>query len=280
MKKITLILTLPWLLVAGYTAHISPITPEIKSRMLRGHSWHRGCPVPLANLRYLRMTYRGFDGRDHSGEMVVHANVANEVTQIFGELYRKGYPIRRMQLVSRYQANDHASIEADNTSAFNCRAVTGGTKWSNHSYGTAIDINPLENPYVSRSGHIAHKASLLYRKRAHIGSHPRSVIVRGDAIVRTFKRRGWRWGGDWRSVKDYQHFDKPGAQRGRIPQTRDTKHSIKRNSKPSSYVIKPGETLYQIAKKFGVPANNIIQNNPEITDPSKIRVGQRIQLPE
>ena len=234
MKKYTFLLTLPWFLFAGYTAHISPITPAVKSRMLRGHSWHRGCPVPLANLRYLRMTYRGFDGHDHTGEMVVHANVAGEVSHIFGELYRSGYPIRKMRLVSDYRANDHASIEADNTSAFNCRAVTGGTKWSNHSYGTAIDINPLENPYVSRSGHIDHRGSLIYRKRAHIGPHPRSVIVRGDAIVRTFKHRGWRWGGDWRSVKDYQHFDKPGAQRGKHRQ----KPQIKTPRRPQKHLHK------------------------------------------
>ncbi len=276
MKKIPFLLTLPWFLFAGYSAHISPITPTIKSRMLRGHSWHRGCPVPLSSLRYLQMTYRGFDGRDHSGKMIVHANVANEVTQIFGELYRSGYPIRKMRLVSRYQANDHASIEADNTSAFNCRAVTGGTKWSNHSYGTAIDINPLENPYISRSGHIAHRASLKYRKRAHIGPHPRSVIVRGDTIIRVFKNKGWRWGGDWRRVKDYQHFDKPGAQRGRIPHVpAQLKHT-----KASSHIVKPGETLYQIAKKFGVSPKDILNINPEITDPSKIRVGQHLKLPK
>ena len=297
MKKTTLLLTLPWLLFAGYSAHISPITPAVKSRMLRGHSWHQGCPVPLSNLRYLTMTYRGFDGREHTGEMIVHANVAKEVTQIFGELYRSGYPIHRMRLVSNYGGDDFASIEADNTSAFNCRAVTGGSKWSKHALGTAIDINPIENPYISHSGHIAHRKSLMYRKRAHIGSHPRSVMLRGDTIVRAFKRRGWRWGGDWHSIKDYQHFDKPGAHRGGQPHTpkaHKTRHlnpnpfikrppgrpvsTIQHTNRPFSYVVKSGDTVYALEKKFGVSCEEIKSLNSEITDCSDIKIGQRIRL--
>jgi len=144
--------------------------------------------------------------------MIVHRSIAREVTQIFGELYRIGYPIRRMKLVSNYGADDWKSIEADNTSAFNCRAVTGGTKWSRHSYGKAIDINPIENPYISRSGHIAHKASLKYGKqgRKHRTNSPadKAIMLKNDKIVKIFKNKGWRWGGDWHSIKDYQHFDK------------------------------------------------------------------------
>jgi hypothetical protein len=111
-----------------------------------------------------------------------------------------------MRLVSHYRASDFQSIEADNTSAFNCRAVTGGKKWSRHSYGKAIDINPIENPYISRSGRISHKASLKYRARDH--SHSKATILKSDKIVKLFKAKGWRWGGDWNSIKDYQHFDK------------------------------------------------------------------------
>jgi hypothetical protein len=202
------------LLFGGYRASIHPIDKKIEKQMRAGHSYRDGCPVPLRDLRYLKITYRGFDGHDHRGEMIVHRDVAKEVTQIFGELYRIGYPIRRMQLVSRYNGSDFDSIEADNTSAFNCRPVTGGTKWSRHSYGKAIDINPLENPYISRTGHIAHKKSLKYglKGRKHRTSTPedKAIIAKGDPIVRLFKSRGWRWGGDWNSIKDYQHFDKPG----------------------------------------------------------------------
>ncbi len=196
---------------ANYHASIHPIDKKTEQRMRKGHSYKNGCPVSLGNLRYLRLTYRGFDGKDHTGEMVVHKDVAKEVTQIFGELYRMKYPIRRMRLVSDYGGSDFRSIEADNTSAFNCRPVTGGKKWSNHAYGKAIDLNPLENPYISRSGHIGHKASLPYRRR--VRKNPfrpeyRAVLLPGDPAVRAFKKRGWRWGGDWHSIKDYQHFDK------------------------------------------------------------------------
>jgi len=162
--------------------------------------------VPLSNLRYLTMTYRGFDGRDHRGEMIVNKSVAREVTQIFAKLYASKYPIKKMRLVSDYHASDFQSIEADNTSAFNCRPVTGGKKWSRHSYGKAIDINPIENPYISRSGRISHKRSLKFRKRSH--NITKATMLKGDLIVKLFKARGWRWGGDWRSIKDYQHFDK------------------------------------------------------------------------
>ncbi|ADV46002.1 hypothetical protein Nitsa_0735 [Nitratifractor salsuginis DSM 16511] len=215
MKRLYLLFTLQTLflsiVVAGYTAKISSITPRIEHRMRAGHSYRDGCPVKLRDLRYIRLNYLGFDGKPHTGEMVVHKDVAKEVTQIFGELYRAKYPIRRMQLVSDYGGSDYRSIEADNTSAFNCRAVTGGKKWSNHAYGKAIDINPIENPYISRSGHIAHRASLPYRIRRHKNPfHPedRALIAPHDPIVRIFKSRGWRWGGDWHSIKDYQHFDK------------------------------------------------------------------------
>ena len=211
MKKLTLFWALSYMLFGNYHASINPISTDIKTRMIRGHSWHRGCPVPMRDLRYLQMTYRGFDKRDHTGEMIVHASRAREVTRIFGALYHLGYPIRRMRLVSDYGGNDFRSIEADNTSAFNCRPVTGGSKWSNHSYGKAIDINPLENPYVSHNGHIAHKKSLQYRTRKHHDiSRPadHAVILKTDKIVKIFKTRGWRWGGDWHSIKDYQHFDK------------------------------------------------------------------------
>ncbi|WP_457606781.1 M15 family metallopeptidase [Nitratifractor sp.] len=197
------------LLFASGPKQISPIDKKIEQRMRSGHSYRNGCSIPLKDLRYLRIPYRGFDGKRHLGEMIVHKDVAREVVRIFDELYRQGYPIRRMQLVSDYGGSDWKSIEADNTSAFNCRPVTGGKKWSRHAYGKAIDINPLENPYISRSRRIAHKASLPYRKRVG-GSSPqrKAVILPNSPVVRSFKSRGWRWGGDWHTIKDYQHFDK------------------------------------------------------------------------
>jgi len=198
------------LLFAEYQSPISTITPKIKQRMIQGNSWHKGCPVGLNDLRYLRMRYLNFKGQTKMGEMVVHKEIADEVIEIFHTLYNIGYPIHKMKLVSDYKGSDWQSIEADNTSAFNCRNATGSKKWSKHSYGKAIDLNSIENPYVSRSGHIAHKASLQYRKRVHKKDTyvDRAVLLRNDKAVKLFKKHGWKWGGDWHGVKDYQHFFK------------------------------------------------------------------------
>jgi len=209
-KLLLTILLLTTALFADYQAKISPITAAVKQRMIKGNSWRKGCPVSLQNLRYLQLIYKDFNGNRKMGELIVHKDVASEVKQIFAELYVIGYPIRKMKLVSDYKGSDWQSIEADNTSAFNCRKATGSKKWSKHSYGKAIDLNSIENPYISRSGHISHKASQQYRKRAHKehSAEDKAVLLKNDKAVRIFKKYGWKWGGDWSGVKDYQHFSK------------------------------------------------------------------------
>ena len=209
-KLLLTILLLTTALFADYQAKISPITAAVKQRMIKGNSWRKGCPVPLQNLRYLQLIYKDFNGNRKMGEIIVHKDVASEVSQIFGELYVIGYPIHKMKLVSEYKGSDWQSIEADNTSAFNCRNATGSKKWSKHSYGKAIDLNSIENPYISRSGHISHKGSQQYRKRIHRKhtAADKAVLLKKDKAVRIFKKYGWKWGGDWSGVKDYQHFSK------------------------------------------------------------------------
>lgn len=211
MIKITLMsLMLTIGLFADYQSSISQITPQIKKRMIEGNSWRNSCPVSLEDLRYLRVKHIDFRGKEMMGEIVVHKGVAVEVTEIFKNLYETAYPIKKMKLVSSYKGNDWQSIEADNTSAFNCRNATGSKQWSKHSYGKAIDINPIENPYVSRQGHISHKASLTYRKRAHTNAtfKDKAILLKNDQTVQLFKKYDWEWGGDWHGVKDYQHFSK------------------------------------------------------------------------
>jgi len=211
MKYILLLLLFfTTFILADYKASISPITPEIKKRMIKGNSWRKGCPVPLENLRYLRITHLNFKGKDVMGEIIVHKDISHEVTEIFETLYEVAYPVYKMKLVSDYKGNDWQSIESGNTSAFNCRNATGSKKWSKHSYGKAIDINPIENPYIARSGRISHKASLKYRKRVHKKDTyaDKAVLVKGDKAIQLFKKYGWIWGGDWSGVKDYQHFSK------------------------------------------------------------------------
>jgi D-alanyl-D-alanine carboxypeptidase len=191
--------------VAQFRGEIAPIGGA-QARRMTGVSWRPGCPVSLRDLRMLTMTYRGFDGRAHTGRLVVHRDVARVVVGAFRELYSSGFPIRRMVPVDAYAGSDFRSIEADNTSAFNCRYVAGTTRWSEHAYGRAIDIDPIENPYVS-GGRTSHSASRRYLDRSHVLP---GMAVEGGSLVRAFDRIGWGWGGRWSGAKDYQHFSASG----------------------------------------------------------------------
>ncbi|MBN2825883.1 MAG: M15 family metallopeptidase [Campylobacterales bacterium] len=189
---------------------ISPIDSSIKNRIIQGNSYRSGCPVGLDDLRYVEVAYHDFKGNYQIGELIVHRSVAKETVNIFRELFAIGYPIRKMELVSNYSGSDFASIEADNTSAFNCRFIGGTKRWSNHAFGKALDINPLENPYVNKRGTTSHKRSVLYLKRVHknASSEDIAMLLPNDKATKIFKKYGWIWGGDWRTIKDYQHFEK------------------------------------------------------------------------
>ncbi|WP_431837469.1 M15 family metallopeptidase [Cellulomonas sp. Y8] len=187
----------------GYAGTVGPITPELAARMQS--SWRAGCPVPLADLRYVTVTYRGFDGATATGELVVHADVADSVVAVFGELFALGYPVASMRLVDDFGGDDDASMAADNTSAFNCRPISRGTGWSEHAYGRAIDLNPVENPYV-RGSLVLPPEGVPYASRPVAPG----VVHADDAVVRAFAAHGWRWGGDWSSPIDYQHFSTTG----------------------------------------------------------------------
>jgi poly-gamma-glutamate synthesis protein (capsule biosynthesis protein) len=162
--------------------------------------------VGLRDLRLLRVGHWGFDRRVHRGELVVHRDQARRVLRVMERLFRLRYPIRRMRPVDRYRADDDRSTAADNTSAFNCRRVAGTSRWSEHAYGRAIDVNPVQNPYVA-GGHVSPPAARRYADRA--GRAP-GMLHAGDAVVRAFAAAGWRWGGAWRGARDYQHFSASG----------------------------------------------------------------------
>ena len=168
--------------------------------------WRRGCPVDLGSLRMVRVSHWDFRGRVRTGRLVVNRDVATDVVAIMRDLYATRFPITWMVPIERFGGSDFRSIEADNTSAFNCRYVDGTTRWSNHAYGRAIDINPIENPYVLR-GRTSHTASVPYVKRT-----PRrpGMIVEPDAATRAIDAAGWGWGGRWNGVKDYQHISSSG----------------------------------------------------------------------
>jgi len=184
----------------------SPLTPALRRR-ISGTSWHPGCPVGLSQLRYLRISYWGFGYRPHLGEMVVNASVVKPLQRAFATLFAHRFPIRRMRLVDDYGGSDYASIQADNTSAFNCRNVTGGSGWSQHAYGLAIDINPIENPYVNTDGTTDHAASRPYLDRSNVRE---GMAVAHGTLVRAFDAIGWGWGGRWPLPTDYQHFSANG----------------------------------------------------------------------
>ena len=193
-------------LTPGFHARVQPIPPAVRAQMV-GVSWHPGCPVPISDLRLLTLTYRGFDGRDHTGRLVANADAAAALVGAFRQLYAVRFPIRRMEPVDRYGGDDFRSIEADNTSAVICRPATGSTHWSNHAYGRAVDVNPIENPYVS-GGTSSHRASTQYLARSR---HRLGMAYGGGVLVDAFRAVGWGWGGSWSGgVRDYQHFSSNG----------------------------------------------------------------------
>ncbi len=166
-------------------------------------SYRAGCPVGPTQLRALRVSYWGFDGRSRVGSIVVARRLASDVVGVFRQLWAARFPIKQLRPVSAYGGSDDASMAADNTSGFNCRFVGGTTRWSLHAYGEAIDVNPVENPYV-RGAYVSPPAGRAYLDR----SRYRKGMAQADgALVRAFASIGWKWG---ESFGDYQHFSTTG----------------------------------------------------------------------
>jgi len=191
----------------GSDFYSSEITPDIFARM-KGKSYKSDCSVPLSDLRYIHVLHIDVDGRIHEGEMVCNKAIAKDLLEIFKALYEAYYPIERMRLVDDYNADDKASMSANNSSCFNYRLVSGTNVISEHGKGMAVDINPLYNPYVLRkkdgSLHVEPEASRQYVNRNESYDYK---IEADDLCCRLFKEHGFSWGGDWTRVKDYQHFE-------------------------------------------------------------------------
>jgi hypothetical protein len=184
-----------------FRAVVRALTPQERVDMTPS-VWRRGCPVGLSQLRHVSLPFVGFGGRARRGALVVNASVTGDVVAAFRALYKARFPIRRMKPIQAYGGDDFRSIEADNTSSFNCRPATGSSNWSNHAYGYAIDLNPLENPYVS-GGRTSHRRSVPYLDRS---PYRKGMIVEGGVVTRAFDVRGWGWGGRWSDPVDYQHL--------------------------------------------------------------------------
>jgi hypothetical protein len=187
----------------SFVGTVSPVT-----RADLPHSYRPGCPVPPARLRLVRVSHWGFDGKARVGAVVVRSDVARDIVTVFRRLHDARFPIRRLRLIDAYKANDAASLAADNTSGFNCRfaIAPGPNRWSSHAYGLAIDVNPVENPYLDR-GQVRPPAGRRYLDRSRY--RPGMAVPRG-VLVRAFADVGWSWGGRW-SSPDYQHFSATGG---------------------------------------------------------------------
>jgi hypothetical protein len=191
-----------------FHADIRRIGPALEE-VIVGRNWTPGCPVALADLRVLEVAHWGFDGEVHEGPLVLHEDVVEDVAWVFRRLWRARFPIKHIALARKWHEptrRDYLSTRSV-TASFNCRPVTDGTTLSQHSYGWAIDINPLQNPFVRADGSVLRRAAKPYRDRT---LDLPGMIHDGDVVVRSFVRIGWEWGGHWTTLKDYMHFSLTG----------------------------------------------------------------------
>jgi hypothetical protein len=188
-----------------WAATIGAVTPAIRTRM--GTTWSPACPVRLSGLRYVTVVFRGFDGKPHRGELVVAATAAPKIVRVFRTLFAAGFPIEEMRLPTTRDMLAKPTGDGNNTAAYVCRAARGQTRFSQHSYGLAVDINPFQNPEIKQDLVLPELAS-AYRDRTW---HRPGMFLPGGAGVRAFAGIGWRWGGTWRSSKDYMHFSAAGT---------------------------------------------------------------------
>jgi hypothetical protein len=203
--------TLVLAIFAALSLHAPPFSHSVSpvTAAQLPHSWHPGCPVSPSRLRRIRLTYWGFDGRAHNGALIANEDAVPDLVDVFSRLYAARFPIRRLRPIDAYGGNDERSLEADNTAAFNCRYVIGPgpRRWSVHAYGEAVDVNPVENPYLE-SGRVHPRAGRAYLNRARVRP---GMAVRGGVLVRAFAAVGWQWGGRWTGSPDYQHFSSTGG---------------------------------------------------------------------
>lgn len=188
----------------GWASTIAPIDDGVRARM--GGTYQDGCPVPVEDLRYVTVSFRGFDGAAHTGELVLHADVAGDVVEVFRQLFEAGFPLEEMRLVTDADLAAAPTGDGNNTAAFVCRNVRGGSSFSAHAFGLAIDLNPFHNPYV-RDDLVLPELASAYVDRSNVRP---GMILDGDVVVRAFEAIGWTWGGRWDDPRDTMHFSANG----------------------------------------------------------------------
>lgn len=202
-RRFTLPDTIPELPGGGFASRVEIAPATVVARS----TWRQGCPVAASDLAWVRLTFRGFDDRRHTGELLVGRTVARAVVSVFRQLYDERYPIEEMRITRRDELDAPPTGDGNHRGSFNCRPAVGQKVFSQHAYGLAIDVNPFQNPYLKGDLVLPELAS-AYRDRAR--KRP-GMILPGDAVVRAFASIGWKWGGYWHSAKNLQHFSENGT---------------------------------------------------------------------
>lgn len=196
-RRFTLPDTVPMLPGRGFASEVvSPPPPEVIARS----TWQRGCPVGVADLAWVRVTFRGFEGARHTGEVLVHRSVADDVVAVFRQLWRLEFPIEEMRVTRRSELDAPPTGDGNNTSAFVCRVAVGSSRFSEHAYGLALDINLFQNPYSKGDLVLPELAS------SYLDTSWRRPGMVTPEVIAAFADIGWEWGGDWNSLKDRHHF--------------------------------------------------------------------------
>ena len=187
---------------ATFEAAVGEIPPDVLARS----SWTVECPVTVDELRYLTVTHHGFDGGLHTGELIVNVAVAEDVVEVFRQLFEAGFPIEQMRVTTLAEVDDHPTGDFNETGSFVCRPAVGSDNWSYHAYGLAVDINPFHNPYAKGDLVIPELASAYVdRENERVG-----MVYSDDVVTEAFAGIGWEWGGDWNTLKDWMHFSATG----------------------------------------------------------------------
>jgi hypothetical protein len=185
-----------------FHATVAPVPPDATARS----TWQPACPVGLDDLRYVTVSFWGFDDLPHTGELLVHRTAADQIVATFGRLFAARYPIEEMRITTAADLDAPPTGDGNNTSAFACRPTTGSTSWSAHAYGQAVDVNPFQNPY-RKGDRVLPELASSYLDRANVRP---GMILEGDPVTAAFDDAGWTWGGRWTSPVDYMHFSADG----------------------------------------------------------------------
>jgi len=186
----------------AFHAAVLPVPADVVARS----TWQETCPVTLDDLRYVTVSFWGFDDLAHTGEMIVHRDAADRMVQVFGQLFAARFPIEDMRVSSMADLDAPNTGDGNTTAAFVCRPTRGSSRWSEHAYGLAIDVNPFQNPYV-RNGSVIPGLAGSYLDRANVRP---GMLEPGAGPIEAFAAIGWRWGGEWDNPRDYMHFSANG----------------------------------------------------------------------